>query len=71
MLLAATTRWPLFFAPVSLQDDPAKDDFADTAWLICLAYHVPAAVMIPESWMKMEAAGEKLEMPKPAAFSPG
>lgn len=61
-LLAVTKRGPLFFTPASLQDDRAKDDFADTARLICIAYQVPAAVMILESWMKMAAEGEKLDM---------
>lgn len=60
-LLAATKRAPLFFTPDSLHDDRSKDDFADTARLICIAYQVPAAVMILESWMKMAAEGEKLD----------
>ena len=42
-LLAVTKRGPLFFTPESLQDDRSKDDFADTARLVCLAYQVPAA----------------------------
>ena len=33
----------------------------NTARLICIAYQVPAAVMILESWMKMAAEGEKLD----------
>jgi len=61
-LLAVTKRGPLFFTPASLKDDQAKDDFADTARLICIAYQVPAAVMVLESWMKMAAEGEKLDM---------
>ena len=60
-LLAVTKKGPLFFTPASLQDDRSKDDFADTARLICIAYQVPAAVMILESWMKMAAEGEKLD----------
>jgi len=60
-LLAVTKKGPLFFTPDSLQDDRSKDDFADTARLICIAYQVPAAVMILESWMKMAAEGEKLD----------
>lgn len=31
----------MFFTPGSLQDDRSKDDFADTARLICIAYQVP------------------------------
>ena len=60
-LLAVTKKGPLFFTPASLQDDRSKDDFADTARLLCIAYQVPAAVMILESWMKMAAEGEKLD----------
>jgi len=52
-LLAVTEKGPLFFTPASLQDDRSKDDFANTARLICIAYQVPAALMILESWMKM------------------
>jgi hypothetical protein len=44
-----------------LQDDRSRDDFADTARLICIAYQVPAAVIILESWRKMAAEGEKLD----------
>jgi len=61
-LLAVTKKGALFFTPALLQDDRSKDDFADTARLICIAYQVPAAVMILESWMKMAAEGEKLDM---------
>lgn len=64
-LLAVTKKGPLFFSPASLQDDRSKDDFADTARLICIAYQVPAAVMILESWMKMAAEGEKLDLDEP------
>ena len=44
-----------------MQDDRSKDDFADTARLIRIAYQAPAAVMILESWLKMAAEGEKLD----------
>ena len=60
-LLAVTKKGPLFFTPASLQDDRSKDDFANTARRICIAYQVPAAVMILKSWMKMAAEGEKLD----------
>ena len=60
-LLAATKKGPLFFTPESLQDDRSKDEFANTARLVCLAYQVPAAVLILESWMKMAAPGEALD----------
>ena len=60
-LLAVTKKGPLFFTPGSMDGDRSKDDFADTARLICIAYQVPAAVMILESWMKVAAEGEALD----------
>ena len=61
-LIAVTKRGPLYFTPDSLADDRAKDDFANMARLLCIAYEVPAAVLILESWMKMAAKGEPLDM---------
>ena len=60
-LLAVTKKGPLFFTPESLQDDRSKDAFADMSRLICIAYEVPAAVLILESWLKMAAEGEALD----------
>jgi len=61
-LIAATKRGPLYFTPDSLENDRAKDDFADMARLICIAYDVSAAVMILESWLKMASEGEALDL---------
>ena len=60
-LLAVTKQEPLFFTPESLRDNRSKDDFADTARLVWLAYEVPAAVLILESWLKAAAEGEALD----------
>ena len=61
-LIAATKRGPLYFTPDSLENDRAKDGFADMARLICIAYDVSAAVMILESWLKMAGEGESLDL---------
>lgn len=52
---------PLFFIPSRLSDERAKDNFADTARLICVAHDATAAVLILESWMKVAAPGETLD----------
>ena len=62
-LLAVTKKRSLFFNPAALQDARSKDDFADTSRLICIAYQVPAAVMILESWMRM-AAEREIPLPR-------
>ena len=61
-LIAATKHGPLYFTPNSLEDEQAKDDFANTARLICIAYEVAAAVFVLESWMKTAGEGEALDM---------
>ena len=40
-LLAVTKKGPLFFTPASLQDDRAKDDFANTARLEAALDDIP------------------------------
>ena len=60
-LIVATKKRPLIFTPDSFRDDRAKDDFADTCRLICLAYEVSAAVLVLESWMKFATEGEPLD----------
>lgn len=51
----------LFYLPDSMGDERAKDSFANTARLICIAHDATAVVMILESWMKMAAPGETLD----------
>jgi hypothetical protein len=60
-MMGLSPRGPLFFVPSGLTDDRAKDNFADTARLICVAHDATAAVMILESWMKLAAPGETLD----------
>ena len=51
----------MFYLPESMGDERAKDNFANTARLICIAHDATAAVMILESWMKVAAPGESLD----------
>jgi hypothetical protein len=56
---------PLMFVPESLADDGAKDDFATTASLMCIAHAATATVMTLEAWLKYATPGEKLDMTEP------
>src|ERR1019366_4628195 len=56
---------PIHFIPASLKDVRAKDSFANTARLICLAYGVTAAVIVLEAWMKTAKPGETLDSTEP------
>jgi hypothetical protein len=60
-MMGLSPRGPLFFVPSKLTDDRAKDNFADTARLICVAHDATAAVMILESWMILAKPGEILD----------
>jgi len=53
------------FVPASLKDVRAKDNFANTARLICIGYEVTAAVLVLEAWMKMASPGETVDMSEP------
>ena len=51
----------LFYIPETMGDERAKDNFATTARLVCIAYDATAVVMILESWMKVAVPGETLD----------
>ena len=53
---------PVIFIPENLADDRAKDDFAATARLLCIAHAATATVMTLEAWMKSATPGEKLDL---------
>ena len=65
-LLADSPTGAIQFVPHSLKDVRAKDNFANTARLICLGYEVTAAVLVLEAWMKMAKPGETLDMTEEA-----
>ena len=52
----------LMFAPESLADTNAKDDFATSARLMCIAHAATVCVMVLEAWAKFATPGEKLDM---------
>ena len=56
---------PVIFIPENMADDGAKDDFATTARLMCIAHAATATVMTLEAWMKTATPGEKLDMTEP------
>ncbi len=64
-LLAISPKGSFHFIPASLKDVRAKDTFANTARLICLAYGVTAAVIVLEAWMKTARPGETLDTTEP------
>ena len=55
----------LMFVPDNLADDAAKDDFATTARLVCIAHGATACVMVLEAWVKFATPGEKLDVSEP------
>jgi hypothetical protein len=61
-LLADSPNGVIQFVPDSHKDVRAKDNFANTARLICLGYEVTAAVLVLEAWMKIAKPGETLDM---------
>jgi hypothetical protein len=64
-LLAKSPDGLLHFTPTSLADERAKNHFANTARLICVAYRAAAAVLVIESWMKLAKPGESLDPTEP------
>ena len=61
-MMGLSPRGPLFFVPSAMTDDRAKDNFANTARLICVAHDATAIVMILEAWMNCAPPGETLDM---------
>jgi hypothetical protein len=53
---------PVLFMPENMADDRAKDDFATTARLMCLAHAASACAMTLEAWAKFATPGEELDM---------
>jgi hypothetical protein len=53
---------PVMFVPENMADDGAKDDFATTARLMCIAHAASACVMTLEAWAKFAKPGEEFDM---------
>jgi hypothetical protein len=56
---------PFMFIPDNLADEHAKDDFATTARLMCIAHAATVVVMALEAWIKCAKPGETLDMTEP------
>lgn len=64
-LIAESPKGPIHFIPSSLADERTKNDFTNTARLVCIAYVVTAAVLVLESWAKTAKPGEELDSSEP------
>jgi hypothetical protein len=64
-LIAESPKGPIHFIPSSLADERAKNDFANTARLVCIAFDVTASVLVLESWMKTAKPDEPLDVSEP------
>jgi hypothetical protein len=53
---------PMMFMPETMINEQDKDNFANTARLICIAHAATACVMALEAWMKMAKPGETLDV---------
>ncbi len=64
-MLAISPEGLLHFIPESLEDERAKNDFANIGRLICAAFGATYMVMILESWVTMAKPGKELDMDEP------
>ena len=64
-MLAVSPDGLLHFIPESLEDERAKNDFANVGRLICAGYGATSMVMILESWVTMAKPGETLDTDTP------
>ena len=64
-MLAISPEGLLHFIPESLEDERAKNNFANVGRLICAAYGATNMVMILESWMTMAKPGQTLDADEP------
>ena len=68
-LFLLCSEGPMIFVPGAMSDDAEKDQFAETARLLCIAHAATACVMALEAWAKFAKPGEKFdetEMPSEA-----
>ncbi len=60
-VMAQCSKGTLFYMPEKMGDERAKDHFANTTALICIAHDVSEVVVILEAWIKVAAPGETLD----------
>lgn len=68
-MLAISPEGLLHFIPESLEDERAKNDFANVGRLICAAFGATNMVMILESWVTMANPGQTLDTETPPSQS--
>jgi len=56
---------PMMFAQRKLVTADDKEDFADTARLVCTAHAATACVLALQGWVKLAKPGEKLDFTEP------
>ena len=64
-MLAVTADGTIHYLPESMEDERAKNDFANIGRLICAAYGATYVVMVLESWVTMAKPGQPLDMGTP------
>lgn len=69
-LIAVGPSGSVFFVHSAMDNEQAKDDFANVARLICIAHGATAAVMILEAWMAVAAADGSLDLNVPPSEAP-
>lgn len=61
-LFIQTVEGPIALRPRSLGSTEAKDDFAATARLMCIAHKASATVLVAESWFRTAKKGQSLDL---------
>lgn len=56
---------PMMFMPDQMTDESDKDNFANTARLVCIAHNASACVMALEAWLKLTKPDEPLDLTEP------
>ena len=64
-LFASSPGGQVFFMASAMPDVRAKDNFANTARLICVAHAATAAVMVLDAWMKVAKKDGSLDLSEP------
>ena len=62
MLFLIGPDGPLMFTPESMADEQEKDNFANTARLMAIAYGATVCVMALEAWLKLAKPGEQMDL---------
>jgi hypothetical protein len=68
--LAETDRGLIAYFPETMGNDHAKDNFANTARLVTVAYNASTVAMILESWITLAKPGKPLDPSIPPSQSP-